>query len=117
MREENPTVYSSKWGRHCPRCGKPDGKCICGKTTAVKTGDGIVRIQRDSKGRKGKTVTLISGFSLQEDALRDLLSDFKRLCGAGGAIKDGILEIQGDHRDFLFEEIKKRGFTIKKVGG
>ncbi|MCE1253503.1 MAG: translation initiation factor Sui1 [Anaerolineae bacterium] len=118
MRENNPTVYSTEWGRLCPKCGKPAGKCIC-KTSAstVKSGDGIVRVQRDSKGRKGKTVTLISGVPLNEEGLRGLLSDFKRLCGAGGAIKEGVIEIQGDHRDVLFDEIKKRGYPVKKAGG
>lgn len=76
-----------------------------------------MRVQRDSKGRKGKTVTLISGVPLGDDALHQLLSDLKRLCGAGGAIKDSVIEIQGDHRDTIFEEMKKRNFTVKLAGG
>ena len=75
-----------------------------------------MRVQRESKGRKGKTVTLITGLSLPEEQLRNLLSDLKRLCGSGGALKDGILEIQGDHRDNVLEELKKRGIKAKKVG-
>jgi translation initiation factor 1 len=116
MRSENPTVYTSESGRICPKCGKPVADCIC-KNAPHPTGDGVVRIQRESKGRKGKTVTLISGVPLQDPALRELLSDFKRICGSGGTLKDGVIEIQGDHRDTLFEELKKRAFKVKKAGG
>ncbi len=76
----------------------------------------MVRVGRESKGRKGKTVTLVSGFALNEAATHDLLSSLKRLCGAGGALKEGVIEIQGDHRDAVVEELKKRGFSVKKVG-
>lgn len=117
MRNENPTVYSTEWGRICPKCGKPETECICKKAAALPRGDGVVRVQRESKGRKGKTVTLITGLVLNEEAQRTLLSDLKRMCGAGGSLKDGVLEIQGDHRDALVDELKKRGFTVKKVGG
>jgi translation initiation factor 1 len=128
MRDENPTVYSTEWGRICPKCGRPEAKCICGNKkdrghadTAAKTNlpprDGVVRVFRDSKGRKGKTVTLIHGVPGGEDALKTLLSDLKRKVGSGGAVKDGIIEIQGDHRDTLVEELKTRGFTVKKAGG
>jgi len=75
-----------------------------------------VRVQRESKGRKGKTVTLVNGVPLGEEALHELASDLKRLCGSGGAVKDGVIVIQGDHRDLLLGELKKRGFTVKKVG-
>ena len=75
-----------------------------------------MRVQRESKGRKGKTVTLINGVPLGEEALHELASDLKRLCGSGGAVKDGVIVIQGDHRDLLLGELKKRGFTVKKVG-
>lgn len=117
MREENPTVYTTSSGRMCPKCGKPVDACICRKATAGTVGDGIVRIFRDSKARKGKTVTLIKGLRLNEKALHDLHSDLKRMCGSGGSIKEGVLEIQGDHRDAIFVELKKRGFTVKLAGG
>jgi translation initiation factor 1 len=116
MRSEDPTVYSTETGRICPKCGRPEAKCVCKQPVARPRGDGIVRVARESKGRKGKPVTLVSGLVLAEDALRDLLSDLKRLCGAGGTLKDGILEIQGDHRDTLVAELKKRGLTVKKAG-
>ena len=116
LHSQDLTVYSTESGRHCTKCGKPISQCIC-KKAARTTGDGVVRIARESKGRKGKTVTLVSGVTLEDEAIHNLLSSLKRLCGAGGAFKQGVIEIQGDHRDTVFEELKKRGFTVKKVGG
>jgi translation initiation factor 1 len=116
MRDENPTVYTSSSGRMCPKCRRPIDACICKKTVAIKS-DGIVRVFRDSKQRKGKTVTVITGIQLSGEPLHALHSGLKRLCGSGGAIKEGNLEIQGDHRDVIFEELKKRGFTVKLAGG
>jgi translation initiation factor 1 len=116
MREENPTVYSTSSGRMCPKCGNPIARCTCRKASQPK-GDGIVRIFRDSKSRKGKTVTLITGIPRQEEELRELLGELKRMCGSGGSLKSGNLEIQGDHRDVLLAELKKRGFTVRLAGG
>jgi len=113
--DQDPTVYSTETGRHCPKCGKPLAQCVC-KKAVRPVGDGVVRVARESKGRKGKTVTLISGVALNEAATHDLLSGLKRLCGAGGALKEGVIEIQGDHRDIVVDELKKRGFTVKKAG-
>ena len=114
--DQDKTVYSTEAGRHCPDCGRPILQCIC-KKAARPIGDGVVRVSRESKGRKGKTVTLVSGVALDENAIHDLLSDLKRLCGAGGAFKAGQIEIQGDHRLAVVTELKKRGFTVKNVGG
>jgi translation initiation factor 1 len=80
-------------------------------------GDGIVRIQRETKGRKGKGVTLISGVLLAPAELKKLAKELKQKCGVGGAVKDGVIEIQGDVRDQLFDEMKQRGFKVKKAGG
>jgi translation initiation factor 1 len=115
IHDQDPTVYSTESGRHCPKCGRPLSQCIC-KKAAHPVGDGVMRVGRESKGRKGKTVTLVSGLALNDAAAHDLLSTLKRLCGAGGAFKEGVIEIQGDHRDTVIEELKKRGFTVKKVG-
>jgi len=116
MRDENPTVYSTSTGRICPKCGRPLDNCVC-KKSSKPVGDGVVRIFHDVKGRKGKTVTLITGISLSGEGLRSLHSELKHQCGSGGAIKDGVLEIQGDHRNIIFAELKKRGFIVKIAGG
>jgi translation initiation factor 1 len=110
-------VYSSELGRICPGCGKPKAGCVCHKETARPTGDGIVRIQRESKGRGGKTVTVITGIPLDETALKNLVGELKRRCGTGGTLKDGNIEIQGDHRDLLVAELEKRGYKVKRAGG
>ncbi len=116
MRTKDPTVYSTESGRLCPKCGRPVAECVCHQKPVRPAGDGIVRVGRESKGRKGKTVTLITGVPLGEDALKELASELKRLCGSGGAVKESVIVIQGDHRDTLVGDLKKRGFTVKKVG-
>jgi translation initiation factor 1 len=117
MRNENRTVYSTEWGEMCPRCGKPIADCICKQGKPPPAGDGIVRISRTTKGRGGKTVTLVSGVPLNEDELCLLLGELKRQCGAGGTLKDGVIEIQGDHRGTILQALKKRAFTVKLAGG
>lgn len=83
----------------------------------MPAGDGIVRIRRETKGRGGKTVTAIAGLPLAEEALQNLAGELKRRCGCGGTIKDGKIEIQGDHADLLLAELQKRGYTVKRAGG
>ena len=90
--------------------------CTC-KQTRIPDGDGIARVRRESKGRGGKTVTTVTGVPLAEDALKDLATALKKRCGTGGALKDGIIEIQGDHVDLLLAELVKHGFKAKKSGG
>ncbi|MBI9050449.1 MAG: translation initiation factor Sui1 [Anaerolineaceae bacterium] len=116
MPDQNRTVYSTEWGRMCPKCGKPINDCVC-KSPRKISGDGVVRLERQSKGRKGKPVTLIRGVTLADDELKLLLRELKQICGSGGTLKDDVLEIQGDHRDRLAEILKKKGFKIKIVGG
>jgi len=82
-----------------------------------RRGDGVVRVGRETKGRKGKGVTVVTGVPLAGDALDDLASQLKRLCGSGGTVRDGVIEIQGDHRDQLVAELAKRGWTVKRSGG
>jgi translation initiation factor 1 len=110
------SVYSTEVGRVCPSCGKAKNQCVC-TADAMPKGDGIVRIQRETKGRKGKGVTLIMGVLLAPDELKKLAKELKQKCGVGGAVKEGVIEIQGDVRDQLFEEMKQRGFKVKKAGG
>jgi translation initiation factor 1 len=116
-RNENRTVYSTEQGRICPDCGQPVDKCKCKKGRSIQSGDGIVRVRLESKGRRGKTVTTISGILLDHDALKKIAGELKTVCGAGGAVKDGVIEIQGDHANLIIAELKKRSFTVKRAGG
>lgn len=115
-RENGGLVYSTEFGRMCPGCGRSMADCSCGEST-VPAGDGIVRVSRETKGRKGKGVTLVTGVPLTGDALKALAKTLKARCGTGGTVKDGVIEIQGDHRDLLLEELRKLGWTVKKAGG
>lgn len=101
----------------CPECGRPAAECVCRKQKAIPEGDGVVRVSLETKGRKGKGVTLVTGVLLDEDGLRKLATELKRRCGAGGTVKDGVIEIQGDHRDPLVAELTQRGYTAKRAGG
>ena len=110
-------VYSSDKGRLCPYCGHPVEHCRCASKNMVSTGDGIVRVRREVKGRKGKTVTTVAGLPLSAPELKELGSRLKRKCGSGGSIRDGVLEIQGDHIDLLLGELAALGYTVKRAGG
>ena len=110
-------VFSTSRGRMCPDCTRPISDCICRQPSLTPTGDGYVRVSRQTKGRKGKGVTIISGLQLDTKKLQKLAKQLKRKCGAGGTVKDGNIEIQGEHRDFLVEELKSLGFNSKKAGG
>ena len=116
-RRGNGLVYSSESGRTCPHCSHAIADCVCRQNPRADRGDGIVRIRRGVKGRRGKTVTAISGSPLPEDELRVLAGELKRCCGTGGSTKDGVIEIQGDHRDTLAELLRDRGYTVKFAGG
>jgi translation initiation factor 1 len=110
-------VYSTEHGRMCPDCGGPISKCVCRQKKVVAHRDGIVRVGKDTRGRKGKGVTVIAGVPLVEPGLKELGKQLKAKCGAGGTVKEGVIEIQGDHRDVLLEELRIRGWTVKRVGG
>ncbi len=108
MGERDRLVYSTARGRAHPDAATPP---------RARRGDGIVRVRREVKGRRGKTVTTISGVPLASDALRELAGELKRRCGTGGSAKDGVIEIQGDHRDTLAVELEERGYTVTRAGG
>lgn len=110
-------VYSTDHGRMCPTCGKPQARCTCSQKKTSSTGTGNVTVGRSTKGRKGKGVTVIAGLPLDHDELRQLAKDLKQKCGSGGTVKEGTIEIQGEHRDLLVEELKKRGYAAKRSGG
>src|SRR3546814_8169328 len=105
-------VFSTDAGRHCHDCRQPVDACIC-KQTAIPAGDGIARVRRESKGRGGKTVTTITGVTLAADALKELATTLKKRCGTGGALKDGIIEIQGDHVELWQAELTRHSSKAK----
>jgi translation initiation factor 1 len=112
-------VYSTGVGRICPGCRRPVAQCAC-KTAAGKAvrGDvGVVRVSRQTANRGGKAVTLITGLPLDGTELAELARVLKRQCGSGGTVKDGAIEIQGEHRDALVAELLRRGFAAKRAGG
>ena len=116
-RDDTRTVYRSDRGRVCPGCGMPAARCQCRRSKAAAPGDGIVRVGRERKGRRGKPVTTISGAPLDAGGLRALASELKRHCGSGGSAKDGVIEIQGDHREALIPLLEARGWRVKRTGG
>jgi translation initiation factor 1 len=109
-------VYSTETGRICPDCGQPVSSCTC-KTAHVIRGDGVVRVSRQTKGRGGKTVTLVKGVALDATALAALGKQLRSACGSGGTVKDGVIEIQGDHCDLVLETLKTLGHDAKRAGG
>ncbi len=113
-------VYSTDNGRvnTCPVCGLPYKQCRCGQPeTPTKKSDGIVRVMRDRKQRGGKTVTLITGVPGDTEALTALAQQLKKLCGSGGTVKDGNIEIQGDHCDKVQAKLSAMGYKVKRAGG
>lgn len=109
-------VYSTHGGRMCPECGKAAHSGAC-ESRPQRAGSGKVRVGRETKGRRGKGVTVITGVPLSGDALKQLGKELKQRCGSGGTVKDGVIEIQGDHRDAVVTELAKRGWDVKRSGG
>lgn len=117
MSSNSRLVYSTSGDNSCKQCGKALAKCRCEKISKPSPpSDGIIRLSRETKGRKGKGVTLISGFELNEKDLKALAKKFKALCGSGGTVKDGVIEIQGDHRSTLKDALAK-DYSVKISGG
>ena len=110
-------VYSTEVGRTCPKCGWPLAQCACSREPSTPKGDGIVRVGRETQGRAGKGVTVVTGVPLAGNELAALASELKRRCGSGGTVREGRIEIQGDHRDLLVEELSRRGWKVKRSGG
>lgn len=110
-------VYSTDSGRMCPACRLPLGSCRCRATPTRPASDGVVRVSRETKGRGGKGVTLVRGLALDPLALAVLGKQLKTACGAGGTVKDGVIEVQGEHCDQVIELLKKQGFVVKRSGG
>ena len=110
-------VYSTDAGRMCPDCRRPVASCRCSqKKPVLKTG-GVVHVSRETKGRGGKSVTLVKGLALDALALALLGKQLKTVCGSGGTVKDGVIEVQGDHADTLVAVLQKQGHNVKRAGG
>ena len=111
-------VYSTGIGERCPNCLRAIAECVCKKGTPGKaSSDGVIRVSRETQGRKGKGVTVIAGLGLPADAMETLATELKKKCGSGGSVENGRIEIQGDHRDRLVEELIRRGWKAKRAGG
>ena len=115
-RDSQP-VYSTDGGRLCPQCQRQLVKCVCGNARPRATGDGVVRIRRETKSRGGKAVTVISGIAENPDTLKTICKQLKQRWGVGGAVKGDTLEIQGDQRAICQEHLKKMGYEVKLSGG
>ena len=109
-------VYSTSGGSICPGCAKPVDNCICRekKKAAVPDTDGVARLRYETKGRKGKGMTLIAGLPLSEAGLLDLAKKLKQRFGTGGSVKDYVIELQGDHREQAAQELHRMGFALNE---
>jgi translation initiation factor 1 len=117
MKDERPTVYSTDWENQpvCPRCGKRP--CVCKQAVSLPAREQTAHIRRETKGRGGKSVVTVSNLVLSDKDLKSLAKLLKKACGSGGTVKDGIIEIQGEHRDKIAETLEKRGYKVKYTGG
>lgn len=111
-------VYRSDVGRICPGCQRPVAQCACkdARGKPARPGTGAVRVSRATQGRGGRIVSVISGLPLGDVELTALAVELKKRCGSGGTLRDGVIEIQGEHRDTLVAELLKRGFVAKRAG-
>lgn len=111
-------VYSTDAGRMCPHCRRSVATCACATTRrATPASDGVARVSRETKGRGGKAVTLVKGLDLGPSALLKLAQQLKAACGSGGTVKDGVIEVQGEHRDRVIELLAAQGHNVKRAGG
>jgi len=117
MKQRKTLVYSTAKDRICNDCHLPWGDCICRKIRKEYEGKETLKIRREIKGRKGKTITSISGVNGDETRIKDLAKELKQAMGTGGSVKDGIILIQGDHRKKIIEWLTRKGHTAKLAGG
>jgi len=109
-------VYSTDMGKTCPQCKQALSSCSCNKNISYEKSDTLI-ISRETKGRKGKGVTLIKGVGGSENELKDFAKVIKQHCNSGGTVKEGIIEVQGDHRDSIKEFLIKKNYKVKISGG
>jgi translation initiation factor 1 len=110
-------VYSTGVGSLCPNCRRPVRDCVCPKGAPGAAKPSAVRVGREIKGRAGKGVTTITGLPLSLSDIEALSTKLKKRCGSGGTVREGVIEIQGDHRDVIVAELIKLGWPAKKSGG
>ncbi|MNK73501.1 translation initiation factor Sui1 [compost metagenome] len=111
-------VYSTESGRMCPECRQPLALCQCKQAARpAPAGDGVARVSRETKGRGGKSVTLVRGLPLDAVALEVLGKQLRTACGSGGTVKNGVIEVQGEHCDRIIEALTKQGHRAKRAGG
>jgi translation initiation factor 1 len=112
-------VYSTGVGRICPGCQRPIAGCVCrdGRGRQLRPPGGAVRVARATQGRGGKVVSVVTGLPLDAAGLQALAAELKKRCGSGGTVREGNIEIQGEHRDTLVAELGRRGFAAKRSGG
>lgn len=120
----NRVIYSTDTAELCPQCGRQPGRCRCKKNSSQKSSNQTatlstdkVIVSRETKGRKGKGVTIITGIPLQDDELQALGKKLKQACGSGGTVKERRIEIQGDRRDQVMLFLSQYPWTVKKSGG
>jgi translation initiation factor 1 len=101
----------------CPTCRRPVAQCTCSKAAPLPVGDGIVRVSRETKGRGGKAVTVVRGVPVDAAGLVKLGQQLKTACGSGGTVKDGVVEVQGDHVDKVIGLLQAQGHKVKRAGG
>jgi translation initiation factor 1 len=118
-RDGGGIVYTTDVGQRCPNCLRAIDACVCRRGTPGKltTAAGAIRVSRETQGRKGKGVTVVSGLPLPAAELEALATELKKRCGSGGSVTAGRIEIQGEHRDRLVEELARRGWQAKRAGG
>ena len=109
-------VYSTSSGRMCPACRQPVLDCTC-KARSTPQNTGAVRVSLQTKGRGGKSATLIKGLPLDNAALIALGKQLRSACGTGGTVKDGVVEVQGDHVATVMSALQKQGHDVKRSGG
>jgi translation initiation factor 1 len=110
-------VYSTGVGQLCPNCRRPVRECVCPKGAPGAARPSEVRVGRETKGRAGKGVTVVTGLPLAHADLEALAAKLKKRCGSGGTVREGVIEVQGDHRDSIVAELVKLGWQAKKSGG
>jgi len=101
----------------CPGCGHPKKQCMCSQSSSLPAGDGPIRVSRQTKGRKGAGVSIVTGIPLAEAEMKKLAKTLKKKCGSGGTVKNGTIEIQGDHRQTLVDTLHALGYKAKLAGG